>query len=780
MTRHLPSWQNWFAENRRRLSNDGLYLDGREPGRQDPAEFQRAATKILICRLSTYDDVLPSISHRMLYWAARQTPGVYVDLAFFPPARDAAFLKNSGVPLWLASGCKLPPAAFDVVAVSISVPQEAFNLPAALRDSGLKLSRAERAADPSHPLIVLGGHAAGSVPFAHDMVDAVCLGDGVSWLQEILRRPNRDSLRTLAAKIEGTYVPSLYRHEYIGGVLKAISPVEQDIPFPVRHRIDDQDAWINGYDGAYIPFAAEDTEETLPLAFGCVYRCRFCQTGWLRKGLGASDRAGLNAAALRLKSAMAACDLNLLASDACSVPALADIVGDLRRIFPRVSVKSLSVSSLARDTSALDLIEKREFTFGVEGISERLRDYLGKPIEGETLLHIMRKLGPARLRQVKLFFIATGLEADDDIREFGDLLRELRATAPGCRLVTSFMPLFNAPFTPLQFDEIRTLSPDLCRWLENVAKGAGAEFRWSASPDEVRLMSLLCRAGRAAASIVTKLALENGVRYYDGLPSSALREAEGILDSNLSKARREADVLPWDDLEAGASRSALWKAFRKAKITSGNHSDIDTPETRVPRHGPTVRTASHVSTFLIEVPGDASHHPDVIVARSALREILAANSDAAIAYAGTPALHHPPGASGLALLTAHFRGTTKLPSALQEPPNIDELVFLSELETASVRKLLEELRLDRIPFHTERLGNERWSVIKKGYRNKVGLWALCEREMDPGLVLCSSKAKQMTGFPARTTAVLEKSGSSLRLLKSTSTIQIPETVIQSG
>ena len=226
MTDRLQSWQNWFAENRRRLSNAGLYLDGREPGRQDPAEFRRAATKILICRLSTYDDVLPSISHRMLYWAARQVPNVYVDLAFFPPARDAAFLKNSGVPLWLASGSKMPPTAFDVVAVSISVPQEAFNLPAALRDSGLKLSRAERAADPSHPLVLLGGHAAGSVPFVHDMVDAVCLGDGVSWLQEILRRPKRNSLRTIAAEVDGTYVPSLYHHEYRDGRLVKIKSAD--------------------------------------------------------------------------------------------------------------------------------------------------------------------------------------------------------------------------------------------------------------------------------------------------------------------------------------------------------------------------------------------------------------------------------------------------------------------------------------------------------------------------------------------------------------------------
>ena len=357
----------------------------------------------------------------------------------------------------------------------------------------------------------------------------------------------------------------------------------------------------------------------------------------------------------------------------------------------------------------------------------------------------------------------------------------MRTAPPGCRLVTSFLPLFNAPFTPLQFDEVRTLSQDLCRWLENVARGAGAEFRWSASPDEVRLMSLLCRAGRAASSIVAKLSLEDGVRYYDGLPSSALREAERVLNPNLAKARRESDVLPWDDLEAGASRSALWTAFRKSKSDVGLpalHGGETTTRLKSPGHSPASQTVSQ--SFWVEIPDSSSHHPSATLARGILRGLLAADPAAAIAYSGTPQLHHPPGASGLALLTAFFRGAEDLPTALQDPPAVDELVFLAECDTPGVRKILDELRSGRIPFQTERHENDRWSVIKKGYRNKCGLWALCERDSAPGLVLCSSQAKQLAGFAARVISVFERSGSLLKLLKSTSAIQIPEAVVQKG
>ena len=235
MASRFSSPAEWVAARRSVLSRGGLWLDGREPGRPDPARFESAKLRILICRLSPYDDVVPSITHRMLLSAAQAVPGVYADLAFFPPEKDAALMRKDGIPLWLATGSKRAPAEFDVVAVSLSVQQEAVNLPAALLHSGLRLDFTGRMADEHHPLIILGGHGAGSVPFLHGdaagpgsggLVDAVCLGDGLTWLQEFARRrlaghpaaqPKKDFLLALARELPGTYVPAFYRHEYANG-----------------------------------------------------------------------------------------------------------------------------------------------------------------------------------------------------------------------------------------------------------------------------------------------------------------------------------------------------------------------------------------------------------------------------------------------------------------------------------------------------------------------------------------------------------------------------------
>ncbi|HBA83269.1 MAG TPA: hypothetical protein DCZ95_04160 [Verrucomicrobia bacterium] len=765
--------------NRQVLSGHGLGLDGGEPGRPDPADFERAALRVLICRLSPYEDVLPSISHRMLLQAALQVPGVYADLAFFPRASDARRMIEDGIPLWLATGCKRPPRDFDIVAISISVQQEAFNLPAALKDSDLALSYRERRTAPDHPWVLLGGHAAGAVPFIHGdagredgsggLVDAVCFGDGITWLQSFLRRwmaarengLSRESfLRQFAAETTGAYVPSFYRHEIHDGCTTGIVLAEPSAPLPVRYRTDQMDIWLENYSGAYIPFSNEELEETLPLSVGCVYRCRFCQTGWMRGALSASATESLTRAALRLKAAMANSDLNLLASDACSVPALASSVEALLGLFRHVSIKSLALSSLARREENRWLVrklEKHEFTFGIEGISARLRTYLGKQADTETLAAIVRDLASSGIRQLKLFFIATGLETDDDFADFDQLLKRVRAAAPETRLIASFMPLFNAPFTPLQFDAVRTVSGALGHRLESTVQKVRGEFRWSASPSEVRLINLLCRLGRSATRLLVRLSVEQGFRYYDDLSPSALAETEAFIQQNgidlaaLGADGLETAVYPWDDLESGTPRSALWTSFEKtiSMEKPAPAPPIVRSSTQPPPSSPSIPESAPSYFWAWLEPKDA-WRPDITLARALLSQIFTQQPDAVPAYLGLPKLFRPAGMSGLALLKADFKSThifkplsaspscrTNLKGPLPTAPNLDELFWLVEFDPNDNRlpQLLESLRAAKISYQTFRREDKRWHVIGKRFRKRAGVAVLCEMNETTALAL---------------------------------------------
>ena len=755
MASRFSSPAEWVAARRSVLSRGGLWLDGREPGRPDPAGFASARLRILICRLSPYDDVAPSITHRMLLSVAQAVPGVYADLAFFPPEKDAALMRKDGMPLWLATGAKCAPAEFDIVAVSLSVQQEALNLPTALHYSGLKLDYAGRMADDQHPLIILGGHGAGSVPFLHGdaagpgsggLVDAVCLGDGITWLREFLkrcldrRRPDNRKigfLRALARDLPGTYVPACYRHEYDGDRLAAIRPAGPDLPVPVHFRQDPLHDWLRDYDGAFIPLTPEETEETLPLAAGCAYRCRFCQTGWTRKELSAADQPDLLAAAMKLKSRLVNSDLNLLASDACSIAGLEPVMDALCPLFRNVSVKSLSVSSLVRRPEYFQLLRKlakHEFTFGVEGVSARLRAWLGKPATAPDLLRIVASLAEGGLRQLKLFFIATGLEAEPDLAELEGLLKGIRAKAPACRLIASFMPLFHAPFTPLQFAPLRAWSPELERSLMSAVRSAGGEFRWSAAPGEIALMNRLCRSGRAATPALVDFALRRGLVYYSHLPAARVRDFAAVLPAHADELE-QSSVLPWSDLQATVDPAALWRSYAKAvaEWNTPPASALPAPTSWRRDAGPVAvpGPATERRNFWIQILPEQAGLPDHVIVRDALHGLFRKWKIGVSAYWGRPELLRPPAAGGWALASADFKTGTALPAGVpaENPAGISPDDWLFEIHRADGRAgaaVPDSLRRARAKFQTLRQGSSRWHVVERAYRSRTGVAAVKE------------------------------------------------------
>lgn len=769
-------YNDWFNKNREELSQRGYWLAGNEPGRPDAAGFASARLRILFCRLSTYRDVLPSITHRLLYQVACQVPGVFADMAYFPPAKDLERMNRDQVPLWLATATKAPPRAFDVLAISLSAQQEALNLPRALRDSGLALSAEERAADPAQPLIVLGGHAAAAAPFLHGpldatgtkngLVDVVCCGDGVSWLAEFLamamacgvKADKAALLARLARELPGTYVPGFYR-QTSGGM----TPCQADLPMPVTYRVDATDALLKHYDGAFIPFSDEDTEETLPLSLGCAYRCRFCQTGWARRQLSVADAGALESAALRLKGRMACADLNLLSSDACSVQSLIPLVRSLRRRFPRVSLKSLSLASLqdgAGVSALLALTGKREFTFGVEGISARLRAYLGKAATRAQLLAVLDALRQAGLRQAKLFFILTGLEQDADCEEFAATLAQLCRTHPPLRLIASFTPLFLAPFTPLQFAAAREIPAGLLQNLERICHHTGVEFRLSCSPEEIRLMNLLCRAGRAATPVLAALSLQEQVVYYHAVPPAAVQLAAaylskwGLAPGKLLADKTRAEALPWDDIQAGESRAVLWKSYAAAlaappEMTAParrfTRDEQAPPDNRMPSHGT-------IGACWIWVEAEQAAHPQATLARGFWARQFAQHHALMQAYLGHPGLAGFPSAAGLALLHGEFAGMefVMLPENTGSgPPASRPALFRLDLqiaagwvfavETAMAFDVFEKLlKQGRIHHQLRRVDGVRWLLVNPEYRRRTGLWAV--REELSGVVFFATQA----------------------------------------
>ncbi len=768
----MADYADWFERTRNRLDRRGLWLDGGEPGRLPPAAFAAARARLLICRLSSYPDTRPSITHRLLYWAACRVPGIYADLAWFPTAHDAAVLEADRVPWWLATGCKQAPSAFDLLAVSLSVPQEAVNLPTTLQRSGIALDCRTRLDDPTAPLVLLGGNAAGGAPFLHGdaagpgsggLADAVCFGDGLLWLQDCLRAwceagpaaraDKRGFLRRLAHQLPGTWLP------WAPGQPAA----------PVRRRLEPATAWAAGYDGGFIPFDDEVAEETLPLVLGCPHRCRFCQTGWERGDQTATPPPLLAAAAHRLKAATAATDLNLLAPDAASLPGLLEALAAARHAFPKVSVKSLAVASLARAGAAAfpELADKREFSLGVEGISTRLRGWLGKRAEPAAIVAALHPLAAAGLRQVKLFFIATGRETEPDLAEFAGLLAQVRKAAPGARRVASFTPLFHAPFTPLQFAAVRPPDPQVMERLAALATAHDCEFRWSASPGEITALNRLCRAGRRATPALVALGLEDGIRYGTTLPAktNALLERRwrqsGLDPADLDAAIPATLPLPWDGLDAGTPRTTLWHHFEQAEAALAGARPPRGPAPPPPRPAP-ARPAAPATrpppettplAWWIQLPAAAAWQPAATVARGWLRGRFAAEPDLAAAYLGDLRLAPGTGTAGLARLSATFQGGLANSGADAAETAIAETDLWWWLTWGPRPDRLAawetEWRTRGVKAQRRRRPDAVWLVTGTTFRTKTGVAMAGEwNDGSGGAALCSGDVHQRLGEAA--------------------------------
>jgi radical SAM superfamily enzyme YgiQ (UPF0313 family) len=795
-----------------------------EPGGPEAAGFAAADLRLLLCRLSTYEQVLPSVTHRALLWAARSVPGVHTEVAYRPPDDGRPPRDDRPAAAWTGSGSGRPAREFDLLGITLTVPQEALNLPRLLRASGIPLGRAARAADPTCPLVVLGGHSAAVVPFLHGrvpgpggddegLVDAVVVGDGLGALRELLealREPAQRTadrpalLRRLAAGIPGLYVPSLTEHVQRAGRLVEVRALGDGLPFPTVRRDDPPEAW-RGYDGAFIPWAEDAGEETLPVAFACPRRCRFCRDGWCAGPHRQTDPDLVVELAARLKASLAAVDLNLLSSDLGCQHDLLPLLARLLELYPRLSAKSLSGVSLVRSPmlpALLPRLGKRELTVGVEGISARLRTYLGKRFDPWTLPARIGLMAREGLRQLKLFFIATGLETEADLDELGRLLAAIRREAPRLRLLVSQMPLFPAPGTPLGFAPLRPLEPS-CRAIADTARSAGVEVRLSAGTAEIRALALLTRAGRAGTPTLVRASLEHritfdaDVREGDAAELERLLAADGLDLGRLAGELPARAPLPWDDIDLGVPRRKLHREYERAcaefegtvEPTAEDELDDAAPaaprsRTSVPPAPPALlrdlpdpfvgRTRAGLA-FAVRPP--AAERPVATLARGALREWFLADDGAARAFAGLVEVLGVPGTAGLRLAVVEFREgfAPRLPAGPRgaagarpaEPRALlDRLPerpwFLAvgpdEGRFAALRAIVAALH--PAPRHrVERIAGGRRLLVDKGFWNRCGLAAAHVADGELRLILAPAagpivRALAASWGPPTVTAVL--------------------------
>jgi len=471
---------------------------------------------VLIVRLSSFGDVVKSTPHQFLYGeCVRVLPDEAIDFAFLPPPSQ----RKEGAGL---RGMRTGRDAkdFDLWLVSNSYAVELINLPYLLHLAGIPMRGGQR--DASAPLVVMGGSnamASQAILYGPDeaMVDALYFGEGeynvtslVKALSEVPRPQRRETLSALQRSMVG---------------LKVFGTGEA----PVRKAIfADTSHEVLANAKQYLFDSDQATTARLQITYGCPFFCTFCFEGWERKPYREVPVDQIIGAAKKLKRETGADTLEITAFNFNTHSEVVRIFTELDKLFFRVNFMSQRADILAANPSLLDFeiaADKRQYTIGVEGISERMRRYYHKNLSREVLLSALTLLLSRQIREVKLFFILSGLETEDDFRDFRGLLKSIETIKAkgnrGIRVLFSFGLLVRMPFTPLMFERL-LLTP--AQWDPVVAsareavQSAGYEFRLTYPYEEYFLSQSLVMTSQYLAPVLEEMGRRAMV--YDGsLPS---------------------------------------------------------------------------------------------------------------------------------------------------------------------------------------------------------------------------------------------------------------------
>lgn len=565
----------WLSREAPDLRRGGIWTRGDGPNRMQPGQWDARNLRVLVARLSTWDDTTESHTHNALHAILADLADVYPDLSWVPPFGDGERMTQAGIPWLFGTTSRKGATEFDCIALSNALVQEIVNIPVVLERSGIPLRRSERMARPDIPLVILGGANAlySSALFSEDpMVDGIFLGeepDDIQRIFAILSRAKLAKKSKAEALDELLAVPGFFAPDPRPVAKKRHGSVPDLARFKAREPVAALDGTVSS--------------ASLQISEGCPYFCSFCAESWSRKPYRESPMALLRKQALEIKREQGVSKIDLYSFNFNTHEEIRPLLAGLLEDFDSVGLKSQRFDAIALDptfTRLLKIAGKTSITCGLEGISGRMRRFLQKDLSDSQLRSSLQALLRERLRELKIFLIATGLEEEEDYQEFKGFLRELKGmldrAASRPRVTFSATALVRFPWTPLEFSSMPTAKEMSRRigWIKAAVVSAGFEFRAAAPVEEAWVSQVLVRArdGRVMEAVRNAQAKTNYVfrdvvtpEFHDALREelAAFADPEEFVQAT---APGDDSAAPWIGLDPGVSRRFLvssWNAARE-------------------------------------------------------------------------------------------------------------------------------------------------------------------------------------------------------------------------
>ncbi len=517
---------------------------------------------------------MANLGFQTLHQRLNQREDVICERFFFHPPRSDGRGNSPpppSVPRSWDSGN--PITAFDILAFSIPFENDFINILTFLSLSNIPLESLQR--NPDSPLVIAGGMTSfiNPEPIA-PFIDIFLIGEGETLLDTFLDtfsryRPdivNRDFRPLL--DIPGIYIPSFYDIDYSpeGSIASrtAHPPAPTSIPKQVERDIN---RFITFY--TFPKEASEFSDMAiLEVNRGCPRGCRFCAAGYLC--LPFRNRSLESLVAFLRETRPSQSTIGLLGTGVSDHPDLLPLSREILSLGYHVSFSSLRIDRIS-DTLA-SLLKKggqKTVTLAPEAGSQRLRNLLKKDISEEQILEAVDILATYDILNLKLYFMI-GLpgETMDDIHAILSLIRKIRHTVLKHRyqnkrlgrITVTISPYVPKPGTPFQWFPFLDLSDIKTRlgWLKkNLSKEANTHVI-ADLPKWAYIQAILSKGDRRI-SMLLKRVHQNGGNWPQSFKESPINP-----DFFATRLLDEKEILPWDFIDTGISKSRLLKEYRQA------------------------------------------------------------------------------------------------------------------------------------------------------------------------------------------------------------------------
>ena len=555
----------------------------RQPGRyiggeanQIKKDLSNIDMKVALAFPDTYEIGMSNTGIMVIYNIINMFEWAAAERVFTPWIDAIEVMRDKDIPLYSLES-KLPISEFDILGFSITTELCHTNILEMIDLSGLPVRSSDR--NDEMPLIIAGGQVSNCAEPLADFIDLFIIGEGeetTPMLLELYRefkndgKTKKEFLHEAARRFNWAYVPSLYKFEYDGEIIRSFMPLKSDIPRRLENAV------VKDFDKSPVPFKpiipfVEAVHERIAIEImrGCPGRCRFCQASFSRRPIRFRKPETILEIAKQNYHATGFDTISLLSLSTADYPWLEELIKILNEYFiPRhvgISLPSLRVDTTLKLIPQLATsVRKSGLTIAVEASSERLRKLINKPLSNENLFAAIEAAYRAGFERVKLYFMA-GFpgETEEDVKEIVDLawdIANLSKKVNGKRASVSaaISWLIPKPHTPFQWIGQRELE-----WFEKVKKIViDRKFELNAKAVQFKFHGLrrstieaaFARGDRRMCNVIEH-AWKNGAKFdlwseaFDyGIWERAFKANNMDIQRAAQISYDDEDILPWQHL----------------------------------------------------------------------------------------------------------------------------------------------------------------------------------------------------------------------------------------